>query len=86
MKPDFLTPTQWSGLLNMHSDLARKFARGFLLCGNCGKREKLTARTAEGYLRHGWPICCEGTLCGGTMGYYADEKKLQEELARTEAR
>jgi hypothetical protein len=82
MKLDFLSPAQWSSLLNMHSDAARMLGRGFIRCGNCARRENLTPRTAEQYLRQGWPICCEGTLQGGTMNYYASEENLRKELAR----
>lgn len=83
MKLDFLTSDQWSKLQGMYSDLARRLACGFLRCGNCGRRQDLHPRTAEEYLREGWPVCCEGTLHGGTMNYYANQRQLERELAIT---
>jgi hypothetical protein len=82
MKLDFLSPEQWNALLSMHSGAARMLGRGFIRCGNCERREDLTPRTAEEYLRDGWPECCPGTLKGGTMDYYASEENLRKELAR----
>jgi hypothetical protein len=93
VKPDCLTPDQWTAILTIcgrvddaRRTLARRMGRGLLHCNNCKRREGLTALLAGKYLREGWPACCEGTLAGGTMGYYSSEQQLQKELARLEAR
>lgn len=89
MKLDYLSPQQWAGVLQLHNqtfgpqtDLVRRMGRGFLMCLNCKRREELTAAKVAGYFRDGWPHCCDGTIQGGTMNYYASEQKMREELAR----
>lgn len=81
MKLDFLSPDQWKVILGLHSALARRLCRGFLACSNCHRREALTLQSTERYLRDGWPHCCEGTIAGGTMNYYASEKNFKKEQA-----
>ena len=85
MRLDFLSPAQWTTLLNVHRDMARPLSRGFLHCGNCQKREKLNATLVEKYLREGWPVCCPDTLAGGVMNYYASEANFKKEQQRGRA-
>lgn len=89
MKLDYLSPAQWESVLQLHNqtfgphtDLVRRMGRGFLLCLNCKRRENLTPAKVADYFREGWPHCCEGTLQGGTMNYYASEQNFQKEMLR----
>jgi hypothetical protein len=57
------------------ADIAAKMGTGFLRCDNCSRKQDLTVELARKYLASGWPVCCEGTFHGGTMGYHrADER------------
>lgn len=76
MKPDCLTPEQWSAAIAMSGtpiETLGRMGRGFLECGNCSRRDHLTSHAVKGYLSNGWPKCCAGTIAGGTMNYYANE-------------
>jgi hypothetical protein len=65
-------------VLRITSQIAQRMGTGFILCNNCTRTQDLTPELAEKYLAEGWPVCCEGTLHGGTMSYHrAEEKKVR---------
>lgn len=82
MKLNLFTPAEWDHIINPNGRdrFCHCMARGFLQCGNCSKRLDLTPSLFDQYLKTEFPICCEGTLKGGTMNYYRDEAQLKKEL------
>lgn len=53
-----------------HESIVTQMAEGFILCANCRTRIQLDRVQVENYLRNGWPLCCPGTLTGGTMQFH----------------
>lgn len=63
-------------IFEIHRSIAERMGTGFMVCDNCQRSQDLTVDQVEMYLRKGWPVCCEGTLNGGTMRYCrAEERK-----------
>ena len=65
-----------SHIFAIHRNIAERMGTGSMVCDNCNRVQELTVDQVETYLRKGWPVCCEGTLNGGTMRYHrAEERK-----------
>lgn len=62
-------------IFEIHRKIAERMGTGQLVCDNCGRAQDLTVDQVETYLRKGWPVCCEGTLNGGTMRYCRAEER-----------
>lgn len=62
-------------VLKIHRSIAARMGKGFLRCDNCNREQDLSAAQVERYLEGGWPVCCEGTLNGGKMGYHRPEER-----------
>jgi hypothetical protein len=62
-------------ILAIHHSIAERMGKGFLVCDNCSRVQNLTVEQTEQYLRTGFPVCCEGTLHGGTMRYCRAEER-----------
>jgi hypothetical protein len=63
-------------VVQIHRSAAERMSTGFLQCGNCSRVIELRLELVIQYLHQGWPVCCKGTLNGGTMHYHrAEERK-----------
>jgi hypothetical protein len=65
-----------AGILDVQRKIAERMGTGSMVCDNCNRVQDLTVDQVELYIRKGWPVCCQGTLNGGTMRYCrAEERK-----------